>query len=204
MSNIYVGIDLSITSPGISILCDDSVILLSYSEHIKQNIILSDQTHQIILIANTMKYSKEHAFQRTKHNAEKIVELINNLLINLKGKNHIEFWMEGYSYGATGMIFNIAEMGGIVKYMIEKEYQTRINVIAPSTSKKFATGKGNATKEAIGTALITSNNDLGKLFSTIANKIKGKSKKNFIFESPINDLTDAYYISKYAEAQKDK
>jgi Holliday junction resolvasome RuvABC endonuclease subunit len=62
--------------------------------------------------------------------------------------------LEGYSYGSQGKsVYQIAELGGIVRYSL---YATGMPVVevAPSTLKKFATGKGNSPKDAMIAAAI--------------------------------------------------
>jgi len=57
--------------------------------------------------------------------------------------------IEGYAYSPhQGRSFSIGELGGIIKFMF---YCNDISylVVAPTTLKKFATGKGNAPKSEI-------------------------------------------------------
>lgn len=57
--------------------------------------------------------------------------------------------LEGYSYGSKGRsIFQIGEMGGIVRWKLWKMGIPFVE-IAPSTLKKYATGKGNSGKDLV-------------------------------------------------------
>jgi len=101
--------------------------------------------------------------------------------------NHVEFIVvEDYAFAAKGRVFNIAENTGLLKHQLwrfKKNYET----IAPTVIKKFATGKGNANKEAMYEAFLTETGcDLLALFdtSTVA--------------SPVNDVADSYFMAKYA------
>lgn len=61
--------------------------------------------------------------------------------------------VEGYAMGATNSrVFDIGEWGGILK-LISYEYVGRILVIPPTSMKKFVTGKGNASKEEVMSAV---------------------------------------------------
>lgn len=57
--------------------------------------------------------------------------------------------IEGYSFGAKGnAILNLAELGGIVRVALVDRGQPYVEV-PPSSLKLFATGKGNAPKDAV-------------------------------------------------------
>lgn len=94
--------------------------------------------------------------------------------------------IEGYAFGAVGRVFQIAENGGLLKH---KLWQNNIPVdqFPPTMIKKFATGKGNANKEAMIEAFEKENN------VDIREKC-GITNRQW---NPISDIVDAYYIAKY-------
>lgn len=96
-------------------------------------------------------------------------------------------FLEGYSFGSKGVVFNIAENTGVLKNKLYlRPGFCSINVVPPTTIKKFATGKGNANKELMHEAFIK--------------ETKFNIDKHFdctIGESPISDIIDSYYIAKY-------
>ena len=99
-----------------------------------------------------------------------------------------QVYLEGYSFGSTGRVFNIAENTAILKYNLWEEY-IGVEIIAPTQIKKFATGSGNASKEKMYEAFIEEYGDIdlrAKLTPRSTNAI-----------SPLNDIVDAYYILKY-------
>ena len=62
--------------------------------------------------------------------------------------------LEGYSYGSKGQaVYQIAELGGIVRYWLYAHGITTVE-ITPATLKKYATGVGNAGKDAMIAAAI--------------------------------------------------
>ena len=62
--------------------------------------------------------------------------------------------IEGYSYASKGRsIFQIAELGGIVRWELYSRRLPYVDV-APSCLKRYATGKGNANKDAMIAAAI--------------------------------------------------
>jgi hypothetical protein len=95
--------------------------------------------------------------------------------------------IEDYAYGAKGQVFNIGENTGILKYRMwqqNKKYST----VAPTQVKKFATGKGNANKEAMHDAFATETG------INLMGVYKAKGEKII---NPVSDIVDAYYICKY-------
>jgi len=95
--------------------------------------------------------------------------------------------LEGYAYNATGKVFNIAENTGVLKYKLYSR-SIPIEVISPSVVKKFATKKGNASKNLMYEKFLEETNvPLQTFFGVDAKDIK----------SPISDIVDAYFICKY-------
>jgi Holliday junction resolvasome RuvABC endonuclease subunit len=66
--------------------------------------------------------------------------------------------IEGYSYASQGRaVVSMGELGGLVRYMLWRNGWRYIEV-APGTLKKYATGKGSASKNAM---LIAARDRLG-------------------------------------------
>ena len=94
-------------------------------------------------------------------------------------------FIEGYSYGSKGLVFNLAENMGTLKHKLYK-LNKRFQVIVPGQIKKNATGKGNADKQKMYDQFIS---DTG---INLVNKLD-LSKLN----NPVTDIVDSYYIAKY-------
>jgi Holliday junction resolvasome RuvABC endonuclease subunit len=57
--------------------------------------------------------------------------------------------MEGYSFGSRGRaLFSIGELGGVIRLALD-DMDIPWVALAPSTVKKLATGKGNASKDLV-------------------------------------------------------
>jgi Holliday junction resolvasome RuvABC endonuclease subunit len=97
--------------------------------------------------------------------------------------------LEGYSYSSTGRVFHIAENTGVLKYKLW-ERSIPVEIIPPTTIKKFASGKGNANKEKMYESFI------GETGIHIKEKMGATS-----IVSPINDIVDSFYICKYFHNQ---
>jgi Holliday junction resolvasome RuvABC endonuclease subunit len=94
-------------------------------------------------------------------------------------------YMEGYSMASTGRVFSIAENAGLLKHFLWKcKYE--YNIIPPTVIKKFATGKGNANKQALQDCFETET----KYY--IKSKL-GLTEKQW---NPSSDIIDSYYICK--------
>ena len=100
-------------------------------------------------------------------------------------------YIEGYSMGSNGRVFDIAENTGIFKHSAWR-FGIDVITVAPTAIKKFATGKGNANKEKMQESFI---NETG---------INLKEKLNMTEKqwNPSSDIIDAYYVCKYAIQQE--
>jgi len=98
--------------------------------------------------------------------------------------------IEGYSFGSHGKVFNIAENTGILKYNLF-DWGIKHEVYPPTIIKKFATGKGNSSKEMMIESFIDETNiDLQEILGTKSPLV-----------SPINDLVDSYWIAKFTHKE---
>lgn len=59
--------------------------------------------------------------------------------------------LEGYSYASHNQAHQLGELGGVIRLALRDINAPYVDV-PPSTLKKFATGKGNANKAAMGLA----------------------------------------------------
>lgn len=102
----------------------------------------------------------------------------------------IHVYIEDYSYGSTGRVFNIAENLGLLKY---KLWTLKINfsTIPPTVIKKFATTKGNADKAKMEEAFISET-------GVDIKKILGLTPSQW---NPSSDIIDSYFICKYGYDQ---
>jgi crossover junction endodeoxyribonuclease RuvC len=63
--------------------------------------------------------------------------------------------IEGYSYGSKGKaILDIAEFGGLLRHGLLTEFDCPIIEVPPTALKKWATGKGNANKTQVVSAIV--------------------------------------------------
>lgn len=98
-----------------------------------------------------------------------------------------EVAIEGYAYGGSGVVFQIAENTGLLKHKLYKQ-NIGLSIYPPTRIKKFATENGRADKEMMYDAFIK---ETGVDLKSLLNYTKSKTS------SPIGDIVDAYYICKF-------
>ena len=102
-----------------------------------------------------------------------------------------EVFIEGYAFATSGKshVRSVAENTGLLKHKLYKSKHEYTSV-PPSMVKKYATGRGNATKEVMYEAfcaeLLTPPN--------LQQRLKPKSTK---LTNPVTDIVDAYFIAKW-------
>lgn len=89
--------------------------------------------------------------------------------------------MEGAAYAAQFKAFQCGELAGAIKMRLA-DSAYKVDLIAPTVLKKFATGKGNATKDVV------------------AKHVEAK----WGFTNRCHDIVDAYVLAMYAHKQKIK
>lgn len=85
--------------------------------------------------------------------------------------------VEDYAKGAKGMVFNIGELGGVIKLLMFRRGFKYLDV-TPTTLKKFVTGKGNSPKEEMMLSVY----------------------ENWGYRASGNDIADAYGLAKIAHS----
>lgn len=179
---ISVGIDYSIQSPGIAV-CTGEFRL--------ENV----DMHYLTSVQKAAKYSgtaKLHGtffkpnVQEMQH--EERLDFISDWalsIINPLPKTACIF-MEGYSFNSTGSsVFQIAENSGLLKHKLFKAGYS-FNLLDPNTLKKYASGRGDATKLMMEKAFI-------KQYSL---NIKAELKQTA--DNPSSDIIDSFFLARYA------
>jgi Holliday junction resolvasome RuvABC endonuclease subunit len=178
-----IGIDYSITSPAISVYSGKPNPTFESCQH------YSLTTHENIsrgkLKNINFSFHKPYKTQTERfHNiASWAMEIIDSFIY--KGDIDI-IGIEGYAMGAKGQVFNIAENTGALKLRL---FDKGLNVetVAPTSVKKFFTGKGNGKKEMMYEQFIKDTGiDLKKIL-----------QPSRLLGSPTTDIIDSFAITKY-------
>lgn len=91
-------------------------------------------------------------------------------------------FIEDYSFGSKGRVFNLAENTGLLKHKLYKK-GIKFDTVVPSVVKKLATGKGNADKEKM----------YDKFYEeTGVNLMEHLDQQTL--KNPVTDIVDSYFI----------
>ena len=180
---VVCGIDYSMTSPAI---CVHDGNEWKYDNCTFYYIVGKEK-----MLINKDQY-KSVIYPEWEHNTQRFDNLASWSIDILTSRNVEAAYIEGYAFGAKGLVFNMAENGGMLKHKI---WMAGIfqEVVPPSVIKKFATGKGNANKE--------------KMYEAFIEETSVDVRKEIDIEkgwNPVSDIVDAYYIAKYAFEEKAK
>lgn len=151
---IFLGLDVSLTSTGIALLDADKTYILDSLKTTPKDGIHLERHHKILstLTAN-LNWIKE----------------------NVSDKADIWGVIEGYAYGKDpkrgSQVITLAEIGGLIRYVVWRYTKHPLIVVAPSTLKLFVTGHGHAKKEQMLLSMFKkygrefTNNDEGDAFA---------------------------------------
>ena len=93
-------------------------------------------------------------------------------------------FIEDYSFGSKGRVFNLAENTGLLKHKLYKKNMKFVTLV-PSVIKKMATGKGNADKTRM----------YDKWYEeTGINLMEALDQQTL--SNPVTDIVDAFYIAR--------
>lgn len=196
---LYVGIDPSINSTGITIARYENDVEVEIKFYIIKNGKLTkresaandsiDNFEYIIYnkIDLTQFKDDNHVFEyyKTKNMVE-VVNTIYDLILNEVKKYSaiVNVVIEGISYGSsirTKSIFDLAGLNYMIRYkLITSDIQhLNLSIATPSNIKKYATGKGNANKESIMT-----------IFKYIFPEMQNIPK--------LDDIADSYFMAMFS------
>ena len=196
---LYVGIDPSINSTGITIARYENNIEAEIKFYIIKNGKLTkresaandsiDNFEYIIYnkIDLTQFKDDNHVFEyyKTKNMVE-VVNTIYDLILNevKKYTSAVNVVIEGISYGSsirTKSVFDLAGLNYMIRYkLITSDIQhLNLSIATPSNIKKYATGKGNANKESIMT-----------IFKYIFPEMQNIPK--------LDDIADSYFMAMFS------
>jgi Holliday junction resolvasome RuvABC endonuclease subunit len=149
---IYIGMDLSLVSPGISVYetCSDRYVLYGFAQRVRERGFKWDNgTTSIVLlpaIPNSPTTVNEQRYEHIRHH------IVDTIMSPYKDITDVVVGFEGYAFGATssGSSYKLQELGGILKHSIWTQYpQWSQYIIPPTQWKKVTIGHGRASKKDV-------------------------------------------------------
>ena len=170
-----IGIDYSLSSPAICV-CKGQFKFSNCKVYYLTNVKKYEGNFYNGKINGRLHLPYTSETQRHDQISKWALSVINSSIHNI--------FIEGYSFGSKGLVFNLAENMGTLKhklYKLDKEFKS----IVPGRVKKNATGKGNADKL--------------KMYEQFVKDTKINLMKEFEqtkLNNPVTDVVDAYYVAK--------
>lgn len=176
-----IGIDYSLTSPAICILPDDPEASFEQAQiHFLTGVKKAAKVRTKNLIG--YDFPAYTSFQ------DRIGKISQWAISVIREANPKLIYLEGYSYSSVGNSFDIAENTGLLKHKLHL-MNIEVMLVPPTSLKKFATTKGNATKPAMAAAFWEQNN------------VDIKKELGLTSENPSSDIVDAYFLARYGNMQ---
>lgn len=195
--DLYIGVDPSINSSGISILvykdgvsiCNKFFIIkpqLTKKEQAYSNSLLEYKVYDKLDIKEDADYHTKEFYKiyNIRNIVKTIFDTINEFINSLGDVDNIYIYacQEGISYGSSLRTKSVADLAGL-NFMLRSAFIDKnidFIIASPSEIKKFATGKGNADK-----------NMMLAIFDAIFDELKDIRKRD--------DIADAYFMAVYAK-----
>ncbi len=116
--------------------------------------------------------------------------------------------LEGYSFAAHGVVFDIGENTGLLKHKLWKK-GNMVKLVEPTVLKKYSANHGTASKKEILDAFMARDPEGYDILKAIVPiKVSIKEGKNGritgTVSSPASDIIDAYYLARYLYRGEDK
>src|SRR5512137_1937925 len=141
MKMTIIGIDYSLTCPAVCVANSKS-FTESYFYFLHNN-----AKHHGFTLDDHILGDPHDEYLSDQQRYENIASWVLGILAPFD-KESVYILIEDYAFAAKGRVFNLAENCGLLKYLLYKNGY-KFSTIAPSVIKKYATGKGNANKEAM-------------------------------------------------------
>jgi hypothetical protein len=173
----FIGIDYSMTSPAVTIITADSFTSHFFAQNKKQE-------------GNAPPHFYSYSYPtHSSLDIDRYSRLTNWVMSLANFTEYDIICIEGYSMGSVGAVFSIAENTAILKNALYLN-NIKYHVVAPTTLKKYATGKGNADKL--------------QMYERFTEKTKTDPRKVYASQkaklgSPFTDIADSYWLADYSK-----
>ena len=145
---VLVGVDLSLTSPGVAIhdTTTDTWLLYGFAQRKREQGIRKHQGKTTLCLLPRIPNSDTTNEERYEHIRSHVMETI---LLPYRAEPQVVVGIENYAFAAqSGHSYKLQELGGILKHSLWKTYPGwHQEAIPPAQWKKQVIGNGRATKK---------------------------------------------------------
>ncbi len=187
-----IGLDLSINSTGICINNGKNsfkyYLICSNPTNVFKNACKQSGLIEIFQVDKKKSYKEDPYEIKEMFKSINIFNIIKELDKILKENKNIEHaYIEGISYGSssTSALTDLAGLNYLVRHTLVK-HKIPFTIVSPKANKKLAVGNGNADKDQM---------ILG--WTLMDKRIEQFIKDNSKIKLKIDDLADAFFLSKY-------
>lgn len=171
------GIDYSMTNPAVCVYTGNSFSFESCQFYVMTDVNVKGTPNNVQFAPHPNWDTEIERFHNISDSFYKFIDSFEPKYVGI----------EGYSMGSRGKVFNIAENTALLKHRLFLG-NYKLDIIAPTTIKKFATNTGRADKQKMFETFNQTNSiNLGQTIFNNPDK----------FNSPVSDIVDSYYIAKY-------
>lgn len=148
----HVGLDMSLTSPGVAIKVPgvDTIHLLGFQQRVTDEKVEAKELGDKLLISR-LPYPLEQKdrWTRCTYVVDTILQWIEAQLG--EGPHEVKVYIENYAFGMSGSssVTKLAELGGCIRYHITKKAGWSFYELSPGQIKKHFAGDGRAKKDAM-------------------------------------------------------
>ena len=191
---VVIGLDWSITSPAWTIIDSDGRYVHHYFVQRNHKNSKKDESNLKVVDDVESKMESFHPYYYPEFDCSMnrfylLSEALVDSVITYDMYN-MKVVFEGYSFGATGKVLDIAECTGIAKQALYREYGLIPTVVPSAQWKKHFGLKGNSDKKPIVDLYIErTGNDLYSIFN---------KKPDIKSLGVMSDIADSYFIAMYA------
>ena len=211
--NLYIGIDYSLNSTGISIIDGDLLNVISVfktDNDINKMLSRNDQFKLLSesLETNLILIKKEKNNSAIYHVSERLkiksfaylTDIIVSQISKYSNNPDVYIAMEGISFGSSGnSLIDISMSTGILRSKILDILDgdsNRFFVFPPTTIKKFA-GSGSFKKVDMLNSIISNNSESYNFIKILENNINLIKTKSGVVKKPIEDIVDSVWVAKF-------
>lgn len=205
---LYIGIDFSLNNTAVTIF--DTAFSFYVFPNINNMFTKKElpttkyETYdKLKSIINVIEYKKENLeldySEEQRYKLVKANELTDNIIAIIPKDKQCKIGLEGFSYNSYGASeIDLIMFNTLLRYKLTIMPNITLDIFSPKTIKKFA-GNGNADKTMMLNFFknedgLIRNTEYFKYVISTDEYIKGKNKE---INSPITDINDAYFITKY-------